>query len=420
MSAEVHFTAFLEQQRRSFPALSREHGGRPVAYFDGPAGTQVPQSVIDAVADCLAHHNANCGAPFDTSLEADAILDAARRAFADLFGADGPDEVAFGPNMTTLTLALSRALGKTWQPGDEVIVSRLDHDANVTPWVLAARDAGAVVKHIDVNPQDCTLDLASFEAALSERTKLVAVGYASNCVGTINPVREIVRRAQSVGAVTFIDAVHYAPHGLIDVRSLGCDFLVCSAYKFFGPHVGILWGRRTLLESLQPYKLRPSPDALPGRWMTGTQNHECIAGAAAAVDYLAGIGGELSSAATSRRARLQAAFRGIADYERELGARLLAGLAEIPGVRIWGITDPARMQERVPTVSLTHDRFSPREIAAALAGCGIYVWPGNHYALPLTEALGLEPNGTLRVGIVHYNTADEVERLLEEMRKIVG
>ena len=416
----AHFASVLEQQRRLFPALVREQSGRSVAYFDGPAGTQVPQIVIDAVSDCLANHNANCGAPFDTSRETDAILDAARRAFADLFGTDDSDEVAFGPNMTTLTLALSRAMGATWQPGDEVIVSRLDHDANVTPWVLAARDAGAVVKHIDVNPQDCTLDLASFEAALTERTRLVAVGYASNCVGTINPVQEIVRRAQSVGAATFIDAVHYAPHGLIDVQSLGCDFLICSAYKFFGPHVGVLWGRRDRLESLQPYKLRPSPDALPGRWMTGTQNHECIAGAAAAVDYLAGIGGELSSEATSRRARLQAAFSGIAEYERELGARLLAGLAEIPRVRIWGITDPAGLQERVPTVSFTHDRLTPRAIASALAARGIYVWPGNHYALPLTERLGLEPDGTLRIGIVHYNTADEVERLLEEIRKIVG
>ena len=410
----------IVRQRPQFPALCRLQNGRPVAYFDGPAGTQVPQCVIDAVADCLAHHNANCGAPFDTSRETDEILDAARQAFADFFGTDNPDEVAFGPNMTTLTLAVSRALGKTWQPGDEVIVSRLDHDANVTPWVLAARDAGAVVQHIDVHPQDCTLDMGSFEAALSERTRLVAVGYASNCVGSINPVREIVRRARSAGAVTFIDAVHYAPHGLIDVRSLGCDFLVCSAYKFFGPHVGILWGRRERLESLQPYKLRPSPDALPGRWMTGTQNHECIAGAAAAVDYLAGIGDGLDSAATSRRARLQAAFGGITDYERELGARLLAGLAEIPGVRIWGITDPARLHERVPTVSFTHDRLTPREMAAALAERGIYVWPGNHYALPLTETLGLEPDGTLRVGIVHYNTADEVERLLAEIRGIVG
>ncbi len=420
MPADRQLAAVFEEQRRSFPAIGREFCGQKVAYFDGPAGTQVPQGVIDAVADYLANHNANCGAPFGTSLETDAILDVARRAFADFLGTDDPAEVAFGPNMTTLTLAVSRALGRTWRPGDEVIVSRLDHDANVTPWVLAARDAGAVVKHIEVRPEDCTLDLGSFEAALSERTRLVAVGYASNCVGTINPVQEIVQRAKSMGAVTFIDAVHYAPHGLIDVESLDCDFLVCSAYKFFGPHVGILWGRRELLESITPYKLRPSPDALPGRWMTGTQNHECIAGAAAAVDYLASIGRELYPAGAARRTCLQTALKAIAEQEQTLGARLLQGLATVPGVRIWGITDPARLHERVPTVSFTHERLAPREIAAALAERGIYAWPGNHYALPLTETLGLEPDGTLRVGIVHYNTADEVDRLLDEVRQIVA
>jgi cysteine desulfurase family protein (TIGR01976 family) len=420
MGSNTQFTELLAGQRRSFPALLRRHHGGPVAFFDGPAGTQVPQSVIDAVADYLANHNANCGAPFDTSRESDAILDGARAALADLLGAADAEEISFGPNMTTLTLALSRALGRTWKPGDEIIVSQLDHDANVTPWVLAARDAGAVVRHIEVNHADCTLDLASFEAALNERTRLVAVGYASNCVGTINPVETIARRARSVGALTVIDAVHYAPHGLIDVQGIGCDFLVCSAYKFFGPHVGVLWGRRERLESLQPYKLRPSPDTVPGRWMTGTQNHECIAGAAAAVEYLAAIGRRVDAGAASRRGRLECAFDAVTAHERALGARLLSGLSELPGVRVWGITDLHRLAERVPTVSFTHSRLTPREIATHLAERGIYVWPGNHYALPLTEALGLEPHGTLRVGIVHYNTAEEVDRMLEELRRLLG
>ncbi|MBL8851928.1 MAG: cysteine desulfurase-like protein [Planctomycetaceae bacterium] len=436
----------LSQIRSQFPALARETNGRPVAYFDGPAGTQVPQSVADAVAECLLHHNANSGAPFATSREADAILDGGRTAAADLLGAADPDEIAFGPNMTTLTLAASRAIGRTWRPGDEIIVSRLDHDANVTPWVLAARDAGATVRHIGINPHDCTLDLGSFEAALSERTKLVAVGYASNASGTINPVAHIVARAKAVGALTWIDAVHYAPHGLIDVQAAGCDFLVCSGYKFFGPHVGILWGRRALLESMEPYKLRPSSNDLPGRWMTGTQNHEGIAGVTAAVDYMAGIGvlsashsvapsprlspprgvGSESSAAfggeggnNSRRERLRRAFAKIVAHERELGARLIVGLQRFPGLKIWGITHPGHLHERVPTVSVTHVHKSPREISEALAQRGLYTWAGNHYALPFTETLGLEPHGTLRIGLVHYNTADEVDRLLAALAEIV-
>lgn len=464
----------LNQIRSHFPALSRQQPGCQVAYFDGPAGTQIPQSVADAVADCLLHHNANSGAPFATSREADAILDSGRTAAADLLGAGDPDEIAFGPNMTTLTLAASRALARAWGPGDEVIVSRLDHDANVTPWVLAARDAGATVRHIAVNPGDCTLDLGSFESALTERTRLVAVGYASNAVGTINPVQHIAARAKSVGALTWIDAVHYAPHGLIDVQAIGCDFLVCSAYKFFGPHVGILWGRRALLESIEPYKLRPAPDDLPGRWMTGTQNHEGIAGVAAAIDYIAGIGagtiggapgsasasmesaespkspspprdalhsvwtsiggvgrgegsrlGSKSSDAAcprpmnSRREQLKESFTHIAHHERELGAQLIAGLQRFPGLKIWGITRPDRFHERVPTVSVTHVHDTPRALAEQLAERGLFVWAGNHYALPLTETLALEPHGTLRIGLVHYNTADEVDRLLSALAEIV-
>jgi len=429
--------------RSQFPALSRQQDARPVVYLDGPAGTQVPKSVADAVSECLLRHNANTGAPFATSCEADAILDAGRNAMADLLGAADPDEIAFGQNMTSLTMAASRALGRTWKAGDEIIVSRLDHDANVTPWVLAAADAGVTVRHIDINHHDCTLDLGSFEAALSERTRLVAVGYASNAVGTINTVPHIVARAKSVGALTWIDAVHYAPHGPIDVRAIGCDFLVCSAYKFFGPHVGILWGRRAVLESLQPYKLRPCSNELPGRWMTGTQNHEGIAGVTAAVEYVAGIGGGVLSETRvdpspqpsppngaagngdavlggegGRRAALLRAFDRIVSYERELGGRLIAGLQRLPGFKIWGITKPEQLRDRVPTVSVTHVSRTPLEISAALAERGIYTWAGNHYALPVTETLALEPHGTLRIGLVHYNTAEEVERLLEALAEI--
>ena len=409
----------LDALRDTFPALSRPGPSGPVAYFDGPAGTQVPQTVIDAVVDYLGHHNANCGAPFGTSRESDAILDEAHRAAADFLGAGDPGEIAFGPNMTTLTLSLGRALARTWEPGDEIIVSRLDHDANVTPWVLAARDAGATVKHIDVEHEDCTLDMQSFQEALTEKTRLVAVGYASNCVGTINPIQRITEMARSAGALTFIDAVHYAPHGLIDVEEIGCDFLACSAYKFFGPHIGILWGRRDLLETITPYKLRPSSDALPGRWMTGTQNHECIAGVRAAIDYIGSIGSRIDPAAESRRDQLRGAFSAIQVHERELGRRLIQGLRVIPGLRIWGIVDEDRLPERVPTVSCTHDSLTPHEIAARLAESGFYVWPGNHYALPLTETLGLEPHGTLRIGAVHYNTADEVDRLLVALRRVI-
>jgi cysteine desulfurase family protein (TIGR01976 family) len=407
----------LESVRRQFPALNRTHNGRPVIFFDGPAGSQVPQSVADAVSRCLLETNANHGGPFATSRESDAILDEAHRAGADFLGASDPDEVSFGANMTTITLGLSRALAKTWQPGDEILVTRLDHDANVTPWTLAARDAGVTVKHVEFDHADCTLDIEDFEAKLTDRTRLVAVAYASNAAGTINPITEIVKKAHGVGALVFIDAVHFAPHGLIDVAELDCDFLGCSAYKFFGPHVGMLWGRRELLESLTAYKLRPSTNELPGKWMTGTQNHEGIAGVLAAIDYLADVGRAINPA-DSRRESLQTAFAAIGEYERELCHRLLAGLAELPDVCVHGITNLAQLDERVPTVSFTHRNRAPLQIAERLAERGIFVWPGNHYALPFTEALGLEPGGTLRVGLLHYNTAEEVDRLLAELAQL--
>jgi cysteine desulfurase family protein (TIGR01976 family) len=399
----------LDAIRARFPAFGRRVDGHPAAFFDGPAGSQVPASVAQAVSAYLLQTNANHGGPFATARESDALLDRAHGVLGDFLGADDRDCVVFGANMTTITLAVSRALARTWTAGDEVLVTHLDHDANVTPWVLAAESAGARVQRIDIHPDDCTLDLDDFRNKLSERTRLVAVGYASNAVGTVNPIVEMTRAAHEVGALVYVDAVHYAPHGRINVADLGCDFLVCSAYKFFGPHVGVLWGRRSLLESLRPDKLRPAPDTLPGKWMTGTQSHEGIAGAAAAVEYIAGLA---SSNHDDRPEALDEAFAGIARWERQLVTRLLEGLQSLKQFRIWG---PLDVERRVPTVSVTHERLRPLEIADWLGRRGLFCWPGNHYALPLTERLGLEPDGTLRIGLLHYNTLEEVDRLLEAL-----
>ncbi len=404
--------------REQFPALGRQMDGRPVVYFDGPAGSQVPQRVVDSVSDYLLRTNANHDGLFATSRESDAMLRAAHRALADLVGSDDPDTIAFGANMTSLTFALSRALGQTWRPGDEILVTRQEHDANVSPWVLAARDAAATVRHVAIRADDCTLDLDDLAEKLSARTRLVAVGCASNATGTINPVAEIARLAHQVGALVFLDAVHLAPHGPMDVVGWGCDFLVCSAYKFFGPHVGVLWGRRELLTELPAYKVRPAPEELPGRWMTGTQNHEGIAGTLAAVEYLADLGRHVGPEAVARRAALEAAYTAIATYERGLVAELLAGLAGLPDLRVWGIADPERLAERVPTVAVTHRRLRPAELATYLGERGIFVWHGNLYALPLIEALGLQREGVVRIGLLHYNTREEVQRLLATLAEL--
>lgn len=404
--------AQVAELRAQFPALRRQLGGRDAVFFDGPAGTQVPQRVIDRIADYLAHHNANHAGVFATSQESDEVLDRAHRAAADFVGTDDPGTVAFGANMTTLTFALSRALAKTWRPGDEIVLTRLEHDANFTPWVLAAEDSGAVVRIIDIDPSDCTLCLSQYAETINSRTRLVAVGCASNAVGTVNPVEKICEWARQAGALSFLDAVHFAPHELIDVTSWGCDFLVCSAYKFFGPHVGLMYGRREQLESLQPYKLRPAPNDLPGRWMTGTQNHECIAGTAEAIEYIADIGRNSQHASASRRQALQTAYREIRSYEQSLLLRLIDGLEHIPAVKIWGITDRDRLQHRLPTISITHETMPARKLAEQLASQGIFVWHGNYYALPLTERLAVEPDGMVRIGLVHYNTSEEVDRLL--------
>ena len=409
----------IETIRAQFPALRREQDGKPVVYLDGPAGAQVPQRVADAVTDYMFHHNANSGGAFVTSVESDALLEDAQAVMASFYGATDPDSIVFGPNMTSLTYAMSRSMAGIWRPGDEIIVSQLEHDANMTPWLQAAKFAGVKVHQINVNPENCTLDLDDFERKLSERTRLVAVGLASNATGTVNPIRAISERAHQVGAWVYVDAVHYAPHGLIDVEALGCDFLVASAYKFFGPHVGILWGKRELLESLPAHKLRPSGDSVPGRFMLGTPNLEGIAGTREAVRYLASLGAD-ETEATDLRSQLEASFEAIEGYERMLTHRFLEAAHTWQDARIWGITEPDQLHERVPTLSLTHTERSPKALSEELAKQGLFTWYGNHYALPFTEAVGLEPEGTLRIGLLHYNTMDEVERLIAALDPLVG
>jgi cysteine desulfurase family protein (TIGR01976 family) len=405
--------------RARFPALAQTVNGQPAVFFDGPGGTQVPQQVIDAMSNYLVHSNANSHGAFATSQRTDATIAAAHAAMADLLGCD-PDEVVFGPNMTTLTFAMSRAIGREVQPGDEIVVTRLDHDANVAPWV-ALEERGAVIRYVDIDVEDCTLDMESMRQQINERTRLVAVGYASNAVGTINDVAEVTRLAHRVGALSYIDAVHYAPHGPIDVRALDCDFLACSPYKFFAPHMGALYGKREHMLRLRPYKVRPADNTLPDRWETGTKNHEGLAGVAAAIEYLAELGRQMNNGDQfdSRREALLAAMHAIRSYERGLAEKLIAGLLDVPGLTFYGITDPARFDQRTPTVAVRIAGHSPRDLAEYLGGRGIFTWDGNYYALNLTERLGVEDKGgMLRIGLAHYNTSEEIDRLLAALHEL--
>jgi len=413
MSSAFDFDAV----RSHFPSLSQADPGRAPLFFDNPGGTQVAQEVIDAVNDYYLHHNANHGGAFATSLRSDAILHEAHAAMADFLGASSPDEIIFGPNMTTLTFSISRAMGRTIQPGDEIVVTRLDHDANIAPW-LALEERGAVVRWVDVNPGDGTLDMGSFEAAISEQTRVVAVGYASNALGTVNNVKSMIKMAHAVGAMTFIDAVQYAPHGPIDVIDLDCDLLACSAYKFFGPHVGAVYGKYPLLDRLQAYKVRPADNRPPYKFETGTQNHEGIAGTLGALRYFEWLGEQVAgSSLQSRRERLATAMMAIKEYEKGLSRALIEGLLSIPGVKVWGMTDMNRLDWRVPTVSFTMTGTSPRAIAEYLAQHDTYVWDGNHYALAIMERLGLQKSGGMvRIGAVHYNTPAEIARLVDVLR----
>jgi cysteine desulfurase family protein (TIGR01976 family) len=424
-TTETATTAELDIRwvRSQFPALAQTVNGDPAAFLDGPGGTQVPRRVIDAIFGYLSRDNANTGGAYATSRNTDAMLAEARAALADFLNC-GADEIVFGPNMTTLTYAMSRAIGRDLGPGDEILVTRLDHDANVSPW-LALEEKGVAIRWAEIHEESCTLDLADLASKINERTRLVAVGYASNAVGTINPVKAIVRLAHAAGALAYIDAVHYGPHGLIDVAALDCDFLVCSTYKFFGPHMGVLFGKREHLARLRPYKVRPLTDAVPYRWEWGTLNHECIAGITACVEYIADLGRHGHPEAADRRAAIVAAFEAIHSYERGLMERLISGLRRIPNIKIFGITDPARFSERCPTLALrvvnqTAEQ-APLALAKKLGDRGFFTWDGNYYALNLTERLDVEKTGGfLRIGLVHYNTAEEVDRLLAALREIVA
>jgi cysteine desulfurase family protein (TIGR01976 family) len=412
----------LTHIRAQFPSLSQTVNGHPAVFLDGPGGTQVPQRVIDAISNYLRRDNANTGGAYATSRNTDAMIGEARAAMADFLHC-AADEIVFGPNMTTLTYAMSRAIGRDLAPGDEILVTRLDHDANVSPW-LALEETGVTIRWAEIHKEDCTLDVEDLAAKLNSKTKLVAVGYASNAVGTINPVKEIIRLAHSVGALTYIDAVHYAPHGLIDVAALDCDFLVCSTYKFFGPHMGVLYGKREQLARLRPYKVRPLTDAAPNRWEWGTLNHECIAGITACVDYIADLGRGTNPEPSPRRAAIVSAFESIHRHEHALMNRLIDGIARIPQLKLYGITDPSCFAWRCPTLAVRvinqNAGQTPLALATKLGERGFFTWDGNYYALNLTEKLDVEKSGGfLRIGLVHYNTVEEVDRLLAALREIV-
>lgn len=417
--------------RPLFPALTQQVNGHPAIFFDAPGGTQVPQVVIDAIAHYLTHMNANNHGAFPTSQQTDAMIENARSAIADLLNSDA-DEIIFGQNMTTLTFAVSRAIGRELGPGDEIVVTRLDHDANVAPW-YALEERGVTVRIVDVDVEDCTLDMADFAAKITPQTRLVAVGYASNAVGTINDIQTVIAMARSVGALTFIDAVHYAPHGPIDVRALNCDFLACSTYKFFAPHIGCLYVKRDHLERFRPYKVRPTSEAGPERWETGTLNHEGLAGVPAAVDYLAdlvhramsnnqnGASAESDQPAGNRRAALAKAMNGIKEYERELSERLIGGVLALPNLTFYGIREPERFGQRTPTISFRLAGHAPRAVAAYLAQRGIFAWDGHFHAIGLSERLGVADSGGLvRVGLAHYNTLEEIDRFLEALEDLTG
>ncbi len=416
-------TIDVDALRARFPALALEQDGRPVALFDGPGGTQVPDTVIEAVSRYYRESNANHDGPFLTSQRSDAVLEDAHLALADLLNAADPSEIKFGANMTTLTMHVARSIAASLQPGDEIVVTSLDHEANVGPWRSAAADRGLTVRTVDIRPDDVTFDIEAFDAILHGHPKLVAFGWASNAVGTINPVAELVRRAHEAGSLTFVDAVHAAPHLPIDVQAIDTDFLACSAYKFFGPHVGVLYGRGDVLEALPTYKLRPAYD----RFETGTLNHEGIAGSLAAVEYIAEIGERFGTTfeaqfpgMTGRRLHAHAGMAAIRAYEMPLFGRLLDGLESIPGLRTWGIVDRARFDERTPTAAVTIAGVSAEAVATALGARGIATWWGDFYAVGPIERLGLEPEGVLRIGLTHYNTAAEVDRLIDDLRVIAA
>jgi cysteine desulfurase family protein (TIGR01976 family) len=408
----------LDAIRAAFPSLAEEDHGKPRLYFDNPAGTQVPAKVSQRMADCLLHANANIGGYFETSKRAGEVANGARRAVQDFLNAPSSDEIIFGQNMTSLTFHLSRSFGRFLKAGDEIVLSRMDHDANVQPWLLLARDHGLKVRWLPFNVETYEFELDDLEALLTDRTRLVCVGGASNLTGTINDIEGICQLARDAGALTYIDAVQSAPHMVTDVQQLGCDMLVCSAYKFFGPHQGLLWGKRAVLEQLEAYRVRPAPAELPWSFEPGTQSHEGMAGTAAAIDYLASLAGD--GTVGDRRERLKSAMSSVLEYEKTLSRRLIEGLQEIPGVTVRGVTSPDATGRRVPTVSFTHATCRPDSIARALGEQNIFVWSGHNYALEAAKAMGIDSTGgAVRIGAVHYNTLSEIDRLLQALTELL-
>jgi cysteine desulfurase family protein (TIGR01976 family) len=407
--------------RKEFPALSR-----PVLFLDNPGGTQITRRSLDRIQDYLVNKNANHGGAFITSQLSDSLVEDTRRAAADFLHASRPEEIVLGPNMTSLTFNISRALARTFNPGDTIVVTRLDHDANISPWLMAAEDRGCKIRWVDFHLEDCTLDLDDFQKALQENPRLVALGYSSNAVGTINPIAKMTAQAHAAGALVYIDAVQYAPHGPIDVQALGCDFLVCSAYKFFGPHVGVLFGKYELLEELKAYKVRPAPLLPPGKFETGTGNFEGMSGTLGAMEYLEWIGStfgtefkESASGYLDRKQIFKQAMSAIRAYEFEISREFVRQLEDISGLQLFGITDTSRLEERVPTISFTLKGWTPKELAVELGRENVYVWDGNFYALAVTERLGLESKGgLLRSGAVHYNTIQEIQHFGDVIRKL--
>jgi len=428
--------------RSQFPSLAQTVNGHPAVFMDGPGGTQVPQRVIDAISHYLARNNANTGGAFATSRATDHVVADARAAMADFLHCDA-DEIVFGANMTSLTYAMSRAFGRELGPGDEIVLTLLDHDANFSPW-KALEEKGVTIRAAKFNPDDCTLDMQDLARQITSHTRLVAVGYASNAVGTINNVKEVVRLARQAGALSYIDAVHFAPHGLIDVRALDCDFLVCSTYKFFGPHMGVLYGKREHLKRLHPYKVRPNTNNIPNCWEWGTLNHECIAGIKACVDYWEELGrrahaqlglhetadprvetglapSQAKPSPMTRREAIVAAHAAIHPHERAMMEKMISGLLAIPGLKLYGITDPRRFDNRCATTVVRKEGHTPLELATKLGERGFFTWDGNYYALNVTEQLDVErTGGFLRIGLVHYNTMEEVKRLLAALREIAA
>ena len=417
----------IDAVRAQYPALAITDDGKRRIYLDNPAGTQVPDSVARAMSDVLLSANANLGGYFASSAAAVEAVQSARDAMADFLNAPSSEEIIFGQNMTTITLHLSRSIGRILDKGDQIIVTQMDHDANVWPWVQMARDLELEIVWFPFNTETYEFDLDVLDELITDRTKLVCVGGASNLTGTINDVEAICARAREAGALSFVDAVQSAPHIPTDVQQIGCDYFVCSAYKFFGPHQGILWGRRESLEQLEPYKVRPAPEALPWCFETGTQSHEGMVGTAAAVDYFAELGDTMASEYmqnwshfSGRRQSVHAALEMLFDYEKLLAERLLDGLASIDGVTVLGITDPASLDRRVPTVSFVHAEAAPDDVARKLGEQNIFVWNGHNYAVGVAEALGImDSGGAIRVGPVHYNTVEELDIAVDAIRDIV-